>query len=141
MSFSSRYFAFQYQESPPTARLPPDRPWRVGWAGGSWRSQGAPMRNLILAIDQGKTGTTALLVDEGLAVVGRATVEFPNYYPTPGQVEHDADEIWASVGTAVQRALAVAGAAGADIRAIGVTNQRETSLFWSRSTGRPIGRA
>ncbi|HMV67526.1 MAG TPA: FGGY family carbohydrate kinase, partial [Myxococcota bacterium] len=61
---------------------------------------------LVLAIDQGTTGTTALLIDESIRVRGRANVEFPNYYPQPGHVEHDPDEIWASVGAAVTQALA-----------------------------------
>ncbi|MEQ1569999.1 MAG: glycerol kinase GlpK [Myxococcota bacterium] len=99
------------------------------------------MADLVLAIDQGTTGTTALVVNERLEVVARANVEFPNYYPSPGEVEHDADEIWASVGRAVQSALAAAGATPDRIAAIGVTNQRETSLFWDRATGRPIHRA
>src|SRR5688572_7587745 len=99
------------------------------------------MKDLILAIDQGTTGTTALLVDTALQVVGRATVEFPNYYPRPGEVEHDAEEIWSSVATAVQRALAAAGAEASAVRAVGVTNQRETSLFWDKATGKPISRA
>jgi glycerol kinase len=99
------------------------------------------MGDLVLAIDQGTTGTTALLVDRSLAVVARANVEFPNYYPTPGEVEHDADEIWSSVGAAVGRALAQGGYDASRIAAVGVTNQRETSLFWDRATGRPIHRA
>jgi glycerol kinase len=96
---------------------------------------------LVLAIDQGTTGTTALLIDESIRVRGRANVEFKNYYPEPGQVEHDADEIWTSVGDAVERALLDAGATADQIAAIGVTNQRETSLFWDRASGRPIHRA
>src|SRR5262245_36176492 len=99
------------------------------------------MGDLVLAIDQGTTGTTALVVTDRLEVVARANVEFPNYYPSPGEVEHDADEIWASVGQAVERALAASGATADRIAAIGVTNQRETSLFWDRATGRPIHRA
>ncbi|MCB9666454.1 MAG: glycerol kinase GlpK [Alphaproteobacteria bacterium] len=95
----------------------------------------------VLAIDQGTTGTTALLVDETITVVARANVEFPNHYPRPGQVEHDPDEIWASMEAAVTQALAAVGARGTDIGAIGVTNQRETCLFWDRATGVPIHRA
>jgi glycerol kinase len=95
----------------------------------------------VLAIDQGTTGTTALLVDDQIRVVARANVEFPNYFPQPGHVEHDADEIWASVGAAVTQALLTARVTGEQIAAIGVTNQRETSLFWDRKSGRPIHRA
>lgn len=96
---------------------------------------------LVLAIDQGTTGSTALLVDETVTVVGRANVEFPNHYPKPGHVEHDTAEIWKSVGDAVTQALATAGRSASDIVAIGITNQRETSVFWDRTTGEPIHRA
>ncbi len=99
------------------------------------------MGDLVLAIDQGTTGTTALLVDQSIRVVAAHNVEFPNHYPEPGHVEHDVREIWQSVGAAVGGALAKAEASADRIRAIGITNQRETSLFWDRSTGQPIHRA
>ena len=99
------------------------------------------MGDLILAIDQGTTGSTALLVDHNIHVVGSHNVEFPNHYPQPGEVEHDVAEIWSSVGVAVQGALAQAGVTADRIRAISITNQRETSLFWDRTTGQPIHRA
>ena len=99
------------------------------------------MGDLVLAIDQGTTGTTALLIDAGVNIVAKHNVEFPNHYPQPGHVEHDPEEIWVSVATAVTGALARAGRPAADIAAIGVTNQRETSLFWDRSTGKAIHRA
>jgi glycerol kinase len=98
-------------------------------------------RDLILAIDQGTTGSTALLVDRDVRVVASHNVEFPNHYPAPGHVEHDVAEIWTSIREAVQGALARAGAVASDVVAIGVTNQRETSLFWDRATGAPIHRA
>jgi glycerol kinase len=98
-------------------------------------------RRLILAIDQGTTGSTALLVDADIRIVAKHNVEFPNHYPQPGHVEHDVDEIWVSVAEAVKGALAKAGREASDIAAIGVTNQRETSLFWDRRTGKPIHRA
>lgn len=99
------------------------------------------MAKYVLAIDQGTTGSTALLIDRSVEVVAKVNVEFPNHYPKPGHVEHDVDEIWASIRDAVKAALAQAGATGQDIVAIGVTNQRETSLFWDRTTGEPIHRA
>ena len=99
------------------------------------------MEDLVLAIDQGTTGTTAMLVDARIRVVASATVDFPNYYPQPGHVEHDAGEIWASVGTAVRAALDQVAARPERIAAIGITNQRETSLLWDRVTGQPIHRA
>jgi glycerol kinase len=97
------------------------------------------MRDVVLAIDQGTTGSTALLLDADVRVVAQHNVEFPNHYPRPGWVEHDPDEIWASIGSAVAAAREKAG----DVRIIGVgiTNQRETSLFWDRKTGAPIHRA
>ena len=97
------------------------------------------MRDVVMAIDQGTTGTTALLLDAEVGVVAHHNVEFPNHYPEPGHVEHDVAEIWTSVKAAVQGALAKAGAVR--IRAIGITNQRETVLFWDRVTGEPIHRA
>lgn len=97
------------------------------------------MKDAILAIDQGTTGSTALLLDSDVRVIAQHNVEFPNHYPAPGLVEHDVAEIWTSVAEAVAGALAKAG----DVRivGIGITNQRETSLFWRRDTGAPIGRA
>ena len=97
------------------------------------------MTDAILAIDQGTTGTTALLLDERVQVLAHHNVEFTNHYPRPGEVEHDTDEIWVSVASAVSGALAKAG--DVRVRAVGITNQRETCLFWDRKTGRPIGRA
>ncbi len=73
--------------------------------------------------------------------VASHNVEFPNHYPQPGHVEHDVEEIWASTGAAVAGALALAGAEASAIVAVGVTNQRETSLFWDRATGAAIHRA
>jgi glycerol kinase len=99
------------------------------------------MGQLILAIDQGTTGSTALVLDPDGHARGRANVEFPQHFPKPGWVEHEPEEIWASVRTAVERALAAAGAKGEDLAAIGITNQRETTILWERATGRPIHRA
>jgi glycerol kinase len=95
----------------------------------------------VLAIDQGTTGSTALLLDPSLRVLATHNVEFPNHYPQPGHVEHDPEEIWASVGQAVEGAVSAAGVSVGQIAAIGITNQRETSLFWDRKTGQPIHRA
>jgi glycerol kinase len=97
--------------------------------------------DLLLAIDQGTTGSTALVMSTAGATLGRATREFPQHFPAPGLVEHDADEIWQSVVDAVRAALDAAGVDGGRIAAIGITNQRETTLVWDRATGRPIHRA
>jgi glycerol kinase len=90
---------------------------------------------VILAIDQGTTGTTCLVVDEELRVHRRGYAELPQHFPRPGWVEHDPEEIWQSV-------LAAAGRAGLDgVDTIAITNQRETTLLWERATGRPVAPA
>ncbi|MEM6927744.1 MAG: glycerol kinase GlpK, partial [Myxococcota bacterium] len=99
------------------------------------------MGDLVLAIDQGTTGTTAMVVDPSIRVLASVNVEFPNHYPEPGQVEHDVQEIWQSVGQAVAGALSQADVTADRIAAVGITNQRETCLFWDVATGRPIHRA
>jgi glycerol kinase len=96
---------------------------------------------VILAIDQGTTGTTCLVVDEELSVRGRAYAELPQHFPQPGWVEHDPDEIWRSVLEAAEAALHEARAHSHDLRAIGITNQRETTVLWERRSGRPVARA
>jgi glycerol kinase len=96
---------------------------------------------LVLAIDQGTTGTTALLFDARGRPRGRGYSELPQHFPRPGWVEHDGREIWASVLEAVGRARAAAGARGTQVAAIGITNQRETAMLWDRHTGRPVARA
>ncbi len=101
----------------------------------------ARTNDVLLAIDQGTTGTTALLLDQRLRVLATHNVEFPNHFPRPGWVEHDAEEIWRSVAGAVEGALAKAGLEAHAVKGLGITNQRETSLFWDRSSGLPIHRA
>ena len=93
---------------------------------------------MILAIDQGTTGTTCLVVDGQLLVLGRGYREVPQHFPRPGWVEHDPDEIWAGVEQAAADALDASGASAADLDVVGITNQRETTLVWERSTGRPV---
>ncbi len=95
----------------------------------------------ILALDQGTTGSTALVLDSRGQVSGRGYAELPQHFPKPGWVEHDAHEIWSSVLTAARRALSAARIKGSALAAIGVTNQRETTLLWDRRTGEPLGRA
>ena len=98
-------------------------------------------QGVILCIDQGTTGSTALVLDHALNVLARANQEFPQIYPQPGWVEHDPQEIWKSVKASVIEALEVASIDPNDIRAIGITNQRETSLFWDRESGQAIHNA
>ncbi len=94
----------------------------------------------LLAIDQGTTGSTALLLSgEGDArTLGRATVEFPQIFPKPGWVSHDTAAIWASVEASVKEALRQAGTGAESVLAIGITNQRETTVVWDRVTRKPI---
>src|SRR5258708_8938094 len=100
------------------------------------------MPSHILAIDQGTTGSTALVVEaEGPAAgrtIGRATVEFPQHFPKPGWVSHDVAEIWSSVQASVAEALRTAGVGAGAVTAIGITNQRDTTVVWDRATGKPI---
>jgi glycerol kinase len=90
---------------------------------------------LVLAIDQGTTGTTCLLVDEELTIRGRGYAELPQHFPRAGWVEHDPEEIWQSVLEASAKALVE------EPDAIAITNQRETTLLWDRRTGEPVERA
>jgi glycerol kinase len=96
------------------------------------------MSKPLLAIDQGTTGTTALVLSLDGRTLGRSTTELPQHFPKPGWVSHDAREIWATVEASVRGALVAAGIAGKDIAAIGITNQRETTLVWDRATRQPI---
>ncbi|TFG38284.1 MAG: glycerol kinase GlpK [Syntrophobacterales bacterium] len=99
------------------------------------------MSDVILAIDQGTTGTTAVLFDSQFKVISRGYQEFPQIYPTPGCVEHDPDDIWRSVLASLDAALTMSGINPSDIRAIGITNQRETTVVWNRETGKPYHNA
>lgn len=103
----------------------------------------------VLAIDQGTTGSTAIVFDDGGRVVGRAYSEFTQHYPRAGWVEHDAVEIWEVTLRVAREALIAAGASGNDLTrlgsdglaAIGITNQRETVVVWERESGRPVHNA
>jgi glycerol kinase len=95
----------------------------------------------LLAIDQGTTSTRAVVFDTAGSALGSAAAEFTQIYPRPGWVEHDADEIWRTVVDVVPQALQAAGMQPSAISAIGITNQRETSVIWERQTGHPVARA
>jgi glycerol kinase len=95
----------------------------------------------VLALDQGTTATTALVFGPGGEVLGRSTSEFTQHFPAPGWVEHDADEIWQVSRRVMGEALAASGLGARGLRAIGITNQRETTVVWDRATGRPVHRA
>jgi glycerol kinase len=96
---------------------------------------------VILAIDQGTTGTTCLVFDREGAIRGRAYSEFEQHFPQPGWVEHDAAEIWEVTRRVAAQAIGAAGIGGADLLGIGITNQRETVVAWDPDTGEPMHRA
>ena len=96
---------------------------------------------MLLAIDQGTTGTTCLVVDDELRAIGRGYREIRQHFPQPGWVEHDPEEIWESVLAAAGDALAQARVSASELQAIGITNQRETTVVWDRRSGRPLQRA
>jgi glycerol kinase len=95
----------------------------------------------VMALDQGTTSTRAILFREDFTIAAVAQKEFTQHFPQSGWVEHDAEEIWTSAVRVMRAAMRKAGAAAADIAAIGITNQRETTVVWDRATGAPIARA
>src|ERR1700694_1048985 len=94
--------------------------------------------SFILALDQGTTSSRAMLVDARGSVAGIAAEEFPQIYPQPGWVEHDPWAIWGSQRSAMERLLRDRRVAPAEVAALGITNQRETTLLWRRSDGQPV---
>ncbi|HSF64101.1 MAG TPA: glycerol kinase GlpK [Paracoccaceae bacterium] len=95
----------------------------------------------ILAIDQGTTSSRAILFDATLRVVAVAQEEFPQHYPASGWVEHDPSDLWSTVAGTARAVIEKAGLTAADIAAIGITNQRETTLLWDRASGQPLHNA
>src|SRR5438046_5528419 len=92
----------------------------------------------ILALDQGTTSSRAIVFDHAGSIKAVAQQEFPQIFPQPGWVEHNANEIWATQAGVAAQALAEAGLVPGDIAAIGITNQRETTVVWERKSGKPI---
>ncbi len=122
----------------PRARAPAPRTNTRG------RSQNTPAGTLIpvvLAIDQGTTGSTCIVFDERMEVVGRAYREFAQHFPRPGWVEHDLGEIWEVTCAVAGAALDGAGVRDGELLAVGITNQRETVCVWDPATGEPLHRA
>ena len=99
------------------------------------------MPKYILALDQGTTSSRAILFGHDGRGVASAQEEFPQILPSPGHVEHDPEAIWSSQLNSAKRALAKANSTAADIAAIGVTNQRETTILWDKTTGKPVANA
>jgi len=98
-------------------------------------------RRYVLALDQGTSGSTALVVDADGVVRARGYAELTQHYPQPGWVEHDPEEIWLTMSEAARRALVASGVTGGEVAAVGITNQRETAIVWDRASGAPIHRA
>ena len=97
------------------------------------------MRNkYILALDQGTSSSRAIIFNHDGANVAQAQTEFPQHFPSPGRVEHDPMDIWASQYSVLTEVLTKMGLGGADVAAIGITNQRETTIVWDAASGRPV---
>jgi len=96
------------------------------------------MNNFILALDQGTTSSRAIVFDRNGLPVATAQKEFTQFYPKPGWVEHDPEEIWSTQAGVALEAITKAGLVSTDIAAIGITNQRETTLVWNKKTGKPV---
>ncbi|TMJ35525.1 MAG: glycerol kinase, partial [Alphaproteobacteria bacterium] len=99
------------------------------------------MASYLLAIDQGTTSTRSILFRPDLSVVSGGQQEFPQHFPSSGWVEHEPEDLWWTTVDTIKAALAKASASAADIAAIGITNQRETTLIWDRKSGKAIHKA
>src|SRR5690625_2536665 len=98
-------------------------------------------KRYILAIDQGTTSTRAILFNKAGEIVGVAQQEFEQFFPQPGWVEHDANEIWTSTLACMAEVFRKADTSPREVASIGITNQRETTVVWDKTTGKPIHRA
>src|SRR5512133_2052007 len=96
------------------------------------------MKKFILSLDQGTTSSRAIVFDHDGIPVATSQKEFTQYFPSPGQVEHDAEEIWSTQAGVALEAITRAGIESSNIAAIGITNQRETTIVWDRRTGKPV---
>ncbi len=97
--------------------------------------------NYVMAIDQGTTSSRAILFDDKMKIAAVAQEEFPQHYPASGWVEHDPSDLWSTVAATCRAVIEKAGISASDIAAIGITNQRETTLVWEKDTGRPLHNA
>ena len=95
----------------------------------------------ILAIDQGTTSSRAIVFRQDISIAAQAQQEFPQHFPASGWVEHEPEDIWTSTVATCREALNKAGITAKDIAAIGITNQRETTVVWDRATGTAVHRA
>ena len=99
------------------------------------------MERYILSLDQGTTSSRAIIFNKSGGIVASEQKEFTQYYPKPGWVEHDAEEIWESQLSVAREVIKKAGIAPSQIASIGITNQRETTVLWERKTGKPVYKA
>ena len=99
------------------------------------------MGNYILALDQGTTSSRAIVFDHNGQICSVAQKEFTQHFPQPGWVEHNPNEIWSSEAAVIAEAISAIDINGKDIAAIGITNQRETTMVWDKATGQPVHRA
>src|SRR5690349_8338817 len=99
------------------------------------------MDKFIIALDQGTTSSRSILYDSHLKKIDQSQQEFPQHFPNPGWVEHDAEEIWASQWSTLKNLLDKNRLMPASIAALGITNQRETLVAWDKTTGKPLARA
>ena len=99
------------------------------------------MKKYVMALDQGTTSSRCIIYDREGNQISAAQMEFHQYFPKEGWVEHDAEEIWTTQMTVAHEAMLSAGLTYGNIEAIGITNQRETTVVWDRNTGEPICRA
>ncbi len=99
------------------------------------------MSKYILALDQGTSSSRAIVFDHQGNICSTAQMEFTQYFPKPGWVEHDPMEIWSSESAVMAEAVTKLGITSADIAAIGITNQRETTIVWDAATGQPVCKA
>ena len=96
------------------------------------------MRKYVMALDAGTTSNRCILFDKEGKIMGMAQKEFLQYFPKPGWVEHDANEIWSTQLAVAREAMEQAGISAEEIAGIGITNQRETTIVWDKNTGEPI---
>ena len=96
------------------------------------------MPSHVLAIDQGTTGSTVIILDASGNVKAKVNQEYKQIFPQPGWVEHDPEDIWHSVVSVIDKAISQAGIRPHEIAAVGITNQRETTVIWDRKTGKPV---
>jgi glycerol kinase len=102
---------------------------------------GAQMSRYVLALDQGTTSSRSVLIDHAGSLVAMAQQEFPQHFPHPGWVEHDPEQLWQSQVATIRAVMASAGARYSELAAVGISNQRETTLLWDKASGLPLARA